>query len=83
MSEKTSVGIRFNKLRGRLPHRYTKLVAKKAEKITPTQVKLVFEGRIANPEVVEAVYNAAQKVAALYAKTLKLHPKKYRKTVKQ
>jgi hypothetical protein len=76
MSENKHVEIRFNKLRKKLPHRYTGVVAKNHGSATPTQVKLVFTGRIKDPILVDGVYTAAMKVAQLYAKTTQLLPRK-------
>lgn len=81
MSKKDTVLIRFNKLRAKLPHRYTRLVAEKAGTVSPLQVKLVFEGRLQNPEIISKVHAAALKVAALHTRAQRLHSRKYRKTV--
>lgn len=74
-----TVEIRFNKLRGKLPHRYAKPVAKEAGGVTPEQVKLVFLGRIKDPHMVEHVYKASKKVAALYQKTTRLTSRRKRR----
>lgn len=80
MAEIKNSDIRFNKLRTKLPHRYTAPLAKKLANLSQTQVKLVFEGRIKDPETVDRVYQAALKLARLYSKTNKLMPRK-RKSV--
>ena len=73
MEKKTRGNKGFNKLRGRLPHRYTRLVAEKLENITPIQVRYVFEGRIKNPELITKVYEAAIQVADLHSKAIRLN----------
>jgi hypothetical protein len=75
----TSVEIRFNKLRDKLPHRYAKPIAKEAGDVTPVQVKLVFLGRIKDPHLVEHVYKASKKVAAMYQKTTRLTARRKRR----
>jgi hypothetical protein len=64
--------IGFNKLRKKLPHRYSTAIAETLTDITPVQVKCVFNGQIKNPVIVKRVYEAAILLAEDFAATRRL-----------